>query len=810
MMHQHLPSSRRIQPILKLKFLRKYLHSIPISKNSKRKTYSHNLRHVSYGILVISMAAFLGILSYSFSVGTWFSQTEEAHASEDVSPQSDPLQPKATLSITNPGGDYGIDNDKAATLVTGNGMAYRSHNVTLDVNDITKYTLTLSYASGKDALRLEGASTYFANATGQTPSQMADNTWGFAWDNTDTAESNMTFYTVPQFGASATDLSTGLLASNDTYSETFTKKLTFGAKFGSNNDPGHYKTAVMLSLTASAKEVVTTLDDLQYMQDMTPAICASSIAGEHKSLQDRRDGNTYTVYKLEDGNCWMTENLKLTSQSLTDWKATHPDDDNNLKLTSKYSNVASNSTYTLPTTFTSASSWTSTNSSFNATLASANANYGVYYSWFAATAGTSTTTTAKYTEAPSSICPKGWRLPSGGIGDAASEDVKKKQYSYSYNKLLKDADISGYKGSIKIRNAPYNFFLAGSVFKGEISREEIYGQYWSSTAWNDSASAFYLNVGTNNVGADIYIGPSYGYSVRCVAARSDLDLITTMQEMTPQICKNTETGANRPLLDVRDGSTYVVQKLEDGNCWMLQNLKLTKEGIEAKGNSATLSSNNSNVASDSTFTMPTTITSLSSSTFSSNSSYKTAPEVYNGSNNTGATNASGWQQGYGAYYNWYAATAGAGNGSITSNGQEAGGAEGASICPKGWRLPTSNKSTSAEGYNHSFNHLIIDPTTNTQITSAKAWKAANYTNVALSLINASGAVFSDGFFPAAGRISGSSLLDYVGSLGYYWSSTASGNASAYYLYFGYGTIEPSYNNSERYIGMSVRCVAPAS
>ncbi|MBQ8996506.1 hypothetical protein IJ095_00545, partial [Candidatus Saccharibacteria bacterium] len=35
--------------------------------------------------------------------------------------------------------------------------------------------------------------------------------------------------------------------------------------------------------------------------------------GEHKSiaLTDTRDGNTYTVTKLKDGNCWMTENLRL-------------------------------------------------------------------------------------------------------------------------------------------------------------------------------------------------------------------------------------------------------------------------------------------------------------------------------------------------------------------------------------------------------------------------------------------------------------------------------------------------------------------
>ncbi len=310
-----------------------------------------------------------------------------------------------------------------------------------------------------------------------------------------------------------------------------------------------------------------------------------------------------------------------------------------------------------------------------------------------------------------------------------------------------------------------------------------------------------------------YVGLSFYSIPEKVSAATEIEEwrriedISTMQEMTTEICNNTDTGYGKKLQDVRDGSEYYVQKLEDGNCWMLQNLKLTKEGIEAKGNSATLSSNDSNVAEDSTFSMPTTITTLTTTLgnrdFSFDKGYNTA-QVYNGGNKD-----SNWKEGYGAYYSWFAATAGTGNASVTTQGQDVN----SSICPKGWRLPTSYKTdTSVPEYKYSFNQLVIDPLTgNPYATSndanykANAWKAANYTNTTLGLTNASGAVFSDGFFPAAGRVADGSFSS-VGSLGVYWSSTAYNSTGAYDLTFGSSSVKPSDTWSRSY-GFSVRCVA---
>jgi uncharacterized protein (TIGR02145 family) len=60
------------------------------------------------------------------------------------------------------------------------------------------------------------------------------------------------------------------------------------------------------------------------------------------------------------------------------------------------------------------------------------------------------------------------------------------------------------------------------------------------------------------------------------------------------------------------------------------------------------------------------------------------------------------------------------------------------------------------------------------------------------------------FFPASGlRYRGSGGLFYVSSIGYYWSSASSSQASAYFLYFDAGNVLP-VNYSYRAFGFSVR------
>lgn len=128
----------------------------------------------------------------------------------------------------------------------------------------------------------------------------------------------------------------------------------------------------------------------------------------------------------------------------------------------------------------------------------------------------------------------------------------------------------------------------------------------------------------------------------------------------------------------------------------------------------------------------------------------------------------------GNHYQWNAATAGSGAWITDGQAQD-------SICPKGWRLPTSN--TDGE-----FQALIT-----------------TYDTTTVAALASSPMYFVRGGYVAQGV---AILFNYAGDEGDYWSSTPNSNGdSAHYLVFGAAdTILPSFNYSRQF-GFSVRCIA---
>ena len=110
---------------------------------------------------------------------------------------------------------------------------------------------------------------------------------------------------------------------------------------------------------------------------------------------------------------------------------------------------------------------------------------------------------------------------------------------------------------------------------------------------------------------------------------------------------------------------------------------------------------------------------------------------------------------YGGYYNYCAASAGTVCSSSTAQNATY------DICPKGWRLPTYSEQKGITGYSSAFSPVY----------------SGNYGNGSLSS---------------------------TGSLGYWWSSTASNIDSQYGLYYSSGSLS-TYNYLKR-LGFSVRCV----
>ena len=114
----------------------------------------------------------------------------------------------------------------------------------------------------------------------------------------------------------------------------------------------------------------------------------------------------------------MVENLRLVGSKL---------------LTANDSDVTSS--YTLPAS--SADDWCQTLTEAGCVntanvLYSGHSEYGTYYSWRAATAGTGTYS-VESGDAISSVCPKGWRLPTGG--SSGDFDILYNNYN-SYSAIM--------------------------------------------------------------------------------------------------------------------------------------------------------------------------------------------------------------------------------------------------------------------------------------------------------------------------------------------------------------------------------------
>ena len=380
-----------------------------------------------------------------------------------------------------------------------------------------------------------------------TSNNMQNNTWGYSLNNTD-------FKSIPK---KTEQVKLKDLNTYPTPAER-TQSIYFGVKADTTLPSGTYEKNVVFTAIAHANPPhlrgIFTISNLQQMNpnscnaSTTPLATATQLDtdGSHhgdpnyvptKTLVDTRDNNTYTVSKLADGKCWMTQNLRIINKTIT------PTD----------SNVTTN--YTIPA---------SSISGFNS-LDTSNAyvdSDGGFYTWYTATAGTGTQdldTQGQHTTA--SICPKGWRLPTGGDSG---------EFKTLYN---------NYNSSSVLRSNPVNFTLSGLAYHSSRRNQGSLGRYWSSTIYS-GYDAYYLHLNTSNVNSAALICRDLGFSVRCIAEdKLSLDNISNMQDMTPEVCVNTKEHQVATLKDVRDGNTYTVAKLKDGKCWMTQNLRIINKTI---------------------------------------------------------------------------------------------------------------------------------------------------------------------------------------------------------------------------------------
>ena len=396
-------------------------------------------------------------------------------------PTSRAASPSAALTINN-GGSV---NTSASTTV--GETAYISNTVNVQASEIKSYVLQVSYASGSTGLKSSDGKVTIGGAGGKTGTSLSNNTWGYGWGDTSVANASLMYSTMPSAGTTA-NLSGNAISNN---AINFTKKLVFAAKFGEEASSGHYRASVMLSLVAEPSAV--TLTKISNMQDMTSQICGNSNIGETATLKDTRDNNTYNVRKHEDGNCWMTQNLRLIGP-----KTLTPADSD---VKSNYALAASingkTSTSTGNTSDFSNKKYMTDQSFYRTDTLAAN---GVYYSWYSATASTGSSNSSG--NAPSSLCPRGWKLPpSSGNG--------------SYANFLTAANIGNSSSGVsKLTSTPYKFRLAGYVIDGTLRYDTTESRYW--TSYNSSIPPAFSLYTDNYIAADTNYN-YLGFFVRCVA-----------------------------------------------------------------------------------------------------------------------------------------------------------------------------------------------------------------------------------------------------------------------------------------------------
>lgn len=289
--------------------------------------------------------------------------------------------------------------------------------------------------------------------------------------------------------------------------------------------------------TATLYAVWVPADETQTMQTFS---CSTLPQGNVIALRDERDNNVYTVAKLADGNCWMTENLRLdNTATLTAVNTDHPADTFEGLLdpsliwctedteycinNSRFNNVNSQEPgdhYSTGLLYLSGPGKFNdvTDKSIGFAIGYQWYSYGYYYNWYAATAGTGTYAVGgeddgygaqilKDEDATGSICPAGWTLPIGGEAKNANDDWVDK----SFAKL--DSELNS--ENTAWRSFPNNFIYSGNAMGISGNRGET-GIYISKTAERyDLAHMFKIE--NDNTYIDNSEYKYNGGAIRCVA-----------------------------------------------------------------------------------------------------------------------------------------------------------------------------------------------------------------------------------------------------------------------------------------------------
>ena len=373
-----------------------------------------------------------------------------------------------------------------------------------------------------------------------------------------------------------------------------------------------------------------------------------------------------------------------------------------------------------------------------------------------------------------------------------------------------------------------------SIASDATSATLLASNFWRSgygfAGWNteyDGSGTFYGPNEDIEFEAGQYSGTNGGLSLYAIWVKSTgyLQDWHGCQNLT-RTTYNSETGklvaglsSITALTDKRDNQTYAVARLADGNCWMIENLRLEAAGTIGNNINDPSVTNESlsqgyggvfhgladpETANFSNSTTPNSLYGIEGSgkpniintanhTYNDTSyagyyfpRYRNTNTVSPASNPTTGTNIAIYS--YGNYYTWVAAMANTEY--FSSNDYQTSNTAGTSLCPKGWRLPlgitriNTNLSFSKLDYNMGGTGKKQSETAGT--IQSKKWRS-----------------FPNNFLHSGSAIS--SVIFSRNSNGRYISSSVAYNASAYSLFISNLELDPGYY-AYKSEGASIRCI----
>ena len=288
-------------------------------------------------------------------------------------------------------------------------------------------------------------------------------------------------------------------------------------------------------------------------------------------------------------------------------------------------------------------------------------------------------------------------------------------------------------------------------------------------------------------------------------------------------CSSMASGQVTALTDTRDNNVYTVGKLADGNCWMMENLRLdaanSSDSTKAQGFGGVFTGLADSEDSIRQYSVVAN-SKYSASNIVGDNPFDRFPRYNNNNTNIGGTNSAGttlvvtpglWNgayydndqdyegnndhsqwYGYGNYYTWAAAMANTANMTTISVSESAN----TSICPAGWQLPyggDTGNGASSGGFSYldiqlGGNGYAQDDNEGEEVVSNRWRKYPNN-------------------FVYSGRIS-----SLRGESGLYWSRTVWDytHSFAYNLEFDFNYINPGITDGIKSVDHAIRCLTPGS